>query len=124
MAPRKVSVRAPNNRPCNRVCITIASGVVKGPLYTCADENGCPQPFICPLSRVIAGTAVRVKKVGASREVSRRLRELGLREEQQIKLLSRRPNLICLVCNARLAISSQVAESILVEPLPSRSKAG
>ena len=96
---------------------------MKGPLYTCADENGCPQPFICPLSRVIAGTAVRVKKVGASREVSRRLRELGLREEQQIKLLSRRPNLICLVCNARLAISSQVAESILVEPLPSRSKA-
>ena len=97
---------------------------MKGPLYTCADENGCPQPVLCPLSRVIAGTAVRVKKVGASREVTRRLREQGLCEAQQIKLLSRRPNLICLVCNARLAISSQLAENILVEPLPSHSKIG
>jgi Fe2+ transport system protein FeoA len=95
---------------------------VKGPLYTCADENGCPQPFLCPLSRVIAGTAVRIKKVRASREVTHRLREMGLCEEQKIKLLSRQPNLVCLVCNARLAISSQLAEKILVEPLPSNTK--
>ena len=97
---------------------------MKGPLYTCADENGCPQPYICPLSRVIAGTAVRIKRVSAAPEVSHRLRELGLCEEQKIKLLSRRPNLICLVCNARLAISSQLAETILVETIPSRTKAG
>jgi len=97
--------------------------IVNGPFYTCADENGCPQPFVCPLSRVIAGTAVRIKKVGASREVTHRLRELGLCEEQKIKLLSRRPNLICLVCNARLAISSQLAETILVEPIPATTRA-
>ena len=96
---------------------------MKGPLYTCADENGCPQPYTCPLSRVIAGTAVRIKRVSASPEMSHRLRELGLCEEQKIKLLSRRHNLICLVCNARLAISSQLAENILVEPLPSHSSA-
>ena len=95
---------------------------MNGPLYTCAQENGCPQPFVCPLSRVIAGTAVRVKRVAASPEVTHRLRELGLCEEQNIRLLSRRPNLICLVCNARLAISNQLAETILVEPLPSSSK--
>jgi len=96
---------------------------VNGPLYTCAQENGCPQPFVCPLSRVIAGTAVRVKRVAASPEVTHRLRELGLCEEQNIRLLSRRPNLICLVCNARLAISSQLAETIFVEPIFSSTQA-
>jgi len=96
---------------------------VNGPLYTCAQENGCPQPFVCPLSRVIAGTAVRVKRVAASPEVTHRLRELGLCEEQNIRLLSRRPNLIFLVCNARLAISSQLAETIFVEPIFSSTQA-
>jgi Fe2+ transport system protein FeoA len=75
------------------------------------------------LSRVIAGTAVRVKRVAASPEVTHRLRELGLCEEQNIRLLSRRPNLICLVCNARLAISSQLAETIFVEPIFSSTQA-
>ena len=79
---------------------------------------------MCPLSRVIAGTAVRIKRVSASPEMTHRLRELGVCEEQNIRLLSRRHNLICLVCNARLAISRQLAETILVEPLPSLPKAG
>ena len=96
---------------------------MKGPFYSCADENGCPQPAVCPLSRVIAGTAVRIKRVSAAPEVSHRLRELGLCEEQQIKLLSRRHNLVCLVCNARLAISTELAESILVEPIASPATA-
>lgn len=76
------------------------------------------------MSRVIAGTAVRIKRVSASPEMAHRLRELGFCEEQDIKLLSHRPNLICLVCNARLAISSQLAETIFVEPLPSSPRAG
>ena len=97
---------------------------MNGPLYSCADENGCPQPSVCPLSRVIAGTAVRIKRVSASPEMTHRLRELGVCEEQNIKLLSRRHNLICLVCNARLAISNQLAEAILVEPILSQTKAG
>ena len=63
-------------------------------------------------------------RVGASPEVSHRLRELGLCEEQKIKLLSRHHNLICLVCNARLAISKQLAESILVETIPDSGKRG
>jgi Fe2+ transport system protein FeoA len=98
--------------------------IVNGPLFTCADEKGCPQPYVCPLSRVIAGSAVRIKRVGASPEVSHRLRELGLCEEQKIKLLSRHHNLICLVCNARLAISNQLAESILVETIPDSGRRG
>ncbi len=49
--------------------------------------------------------------------MARRLRELGFCEEQRIKLLSQQTNLICLVCNVRLGISAELAESIWVEPL-------
>ena len=84
-------------------------------------ENGHCEPDLCPLSRVVAGTAVRIKRLDAPPEVTSRLRELGFCEEQQIKLLSRHPNLICLVCNARLGISSQLADNILVETVPARS---
>jgi Fe2+ transport system protein FeoA len=69
------------------------------------------------LSRVVAGTAVRIKRLDAPPELTNRLRELGLGEEQEIRLLSRRCTLICQVCNARLGISSELADTILVEPL-------
>jgi ferrous iron transport protein A len=66
---------------------------------------------------VVAGTAVRIKRLEASPEVTNRLREMGFCEEQQIRLLSHQPNLICLVCNARLGISQTLADNIFVEPL-------
>ena len=50
-------------------------------------------------------------------DVLNRLREMGLGEEQRIRLISRHPSLICQVCNARVALSKELAESILVEPL-------
>ena len=71
----------------------------------CAKEALCGQPFICPLNQVRAGTAVRVKVLSAPPDVTRRL-------------LSQKTNIICQVCNVRLAISSQLAEKIWVEPLP------
>ena len=74
---------------------------------------------VCPLSRVKAGVAVRIKRLCASPEMQNRLRELGLGEDQIIKLLTSQTNLICQVCNARLAISQQLAQLILVEPLRS-----
>ena len=77
-------------------------------------ENRC---IVCPLNRVRAGTAVRIKQLCASPEVSQRLREIGFGEEQIIRLLASSTNVICLVCNARLAISAHLAEIILVEPL-------
>jgi Fe2+ transport system protein FeoA len=84
----------------------------------CPLEHDCTaDPFLCPLSRVVAGTAVRIKRLSAPPEVTNRLRELGFGEEQQVKLLSRQPDLICLVCNARLGISEQLADSIFVQPL-------
>jgi Fe2+ transport system protein FeoA len=62
--------------------------------------------------------AVRIKHLAASPEVSHRLRELGFCEDQQIRLLSQQSNVICQVCNVRLGISAQLADAIMVEPLP------
>jgi len=81
------------------------------------DDGHCPQPFLCPLSSIRTGVAVRIKQFSASPEVTHRLREMGFCEEQKIKLLSRQSSLICQVCNARLGISARLAEKILVEPL-------
>jgi len=80
-------------------------------------ETECRQPFMCPLSQVRAGTAVRIKRLSASSEVTHRLREMGFCEEQKIKLLSQQASVICQVCNVRVGISAQLAERIIVEPL-------
>jgi len=69
------------------------------------------------LSRVQAGVAVRIKQLCAAPEVQDRLREMGLGEDQIIKLVTSRTNFICQVCNARFAISEQLAQLILVEPV-------
>ena len=71
-----------------------------------------------------AGTLVCIKQLGASPEVTARLRELGFCEEQQIRLLTREANIICLVCNSRLGISEKLADAILVEAVPRALKAG
>ena len=88
-----------------------------------AREGECAEPGVCPLSQVRTGTVVCIKGLAASVEVMERLREMGFCEEQLIKLLSRDGNLICQVCNARLGISEELAEAILVQPLPGRLKA-
>src|SRR5713226_3690777 len=72
---------------------------------------------ICPLSRVKAGVAVRIKQLCAVPEVQNRLRELGFCEDQIIRLLTSQTNFICQVCNSRLAISEQLAQLIMVEPV-------
>jgi len=82
------------------------------------EERQCPKPFTCPLSRVQAGMAVRITELSAPPDVTRRLREIGFGEQQVIKLLIRQSNLICQVRNARMALSSHLAQMILVEPLP------
>ena len=53
-----------------------------------------------------------------------RLRELGFREEQKIKLVARKSNFICQVCNARFGISEELADSILVEPVRAAGVSG
>jgi len=83
------------------------------------DFNRCGESRceVCPLSRVRTGVAVRIKQLCASPEIQDRLREIGFCEEQIIRLVTNQTNFICQVCNARLAISAQLAQLILVEPV-------
>jgi Fe2+ transport system protein FeoA len=83
---------------------------------TVAVDPGCHHP-LCPLNRVKSGIAVRVKQLCAAPPIADRLREIGFCEDQVVRLLTSHSNIICLVCNARLALSEQLARSILVEPV-------
>jgi len=76
-----------------------------------------PKCSVCPLSHVQAGVAVRIKELCASPETQHRLREIGLGEDQIIRLITSSTNFICQVCNSRLAISEQLARLIIVEPV-------
>jgi Fe2+ transport system protein FeoA len=81
-------------------------------------EGQCAGPRVCPLSRVQAGTTVCIKHLSTAPELSDRLRELGLCEDRQIKVVACESTFICQVCNARFGISEKLADSILVETLP------
>ena len=81
---------------------------------TVREETRCE---VCPLSRVKAGVAVRIKQLCATPEMQKRLRELGFCEDHIIRLLTSQANFICQVCDARLAISEQLAKIIMVEPV-------
>lgn len=76
-----------------------------------------PACELCPLSRVQTGIAVRVRQLCAAPELQTRLRELGICEDQIIRLITNRTGFICQVCNSRLALSEQMAALILVEPM-------
>lgn len=91
---------------------------------TCAAALNCAKPELCPLNQVKAGTQVRIKQHSAPADVTLRLREMGFGEEQQVRLVSRHASVICQVCNARVALSSSLAETILVETLPPLTLAG
>jgi Fe2+ transport system protein FeoA len=97
--------------------------MIEGAPLSVPANPSCPQPFVCPLSHVRAGTSVRIKQLTAPPEVTHRLREMGFCEEQKIRLLAQQTNVICQVCNVRLGISAQLAEKIMVEPLPAQRSA-
>ncbi len=72
---------------------------------------------VCPLNRVKTGIAVRVRQLRVAPEIRDHLREIGLGEDQIVRLITNQTNFICQVCNSRLAISEQLASLILVEPV-------
>lgn len=82
-------------------------------------EGQCAGPHVCPLSRVRPGATVCIKHLSTAPELKQRLRELGFIEEQTIKVVACESSFICQVCNARLGISSRLADSILVEAVAS-----
>ena len=55
--------------------------LVNQPVSIWADDRDCS---LCPLNRVQAGVAVRIKQLCASPEVASRLREIGFGEDQVI----------------------------------------
>jgi Fe2+ transport system protein FeoA len=63
------------------------------------------------------GCTVCIKELATSPDVSSRLREMGFGEEKHVRLVSHATSIICQVCNARLGISRQLAERIMVQPL-------
>jgi Fe2+ transport system protein FeoA len=81
-------------------------------------DGRCAGPQVCPLSHIKAGAVVCIKQLSTAPDVTHRLRELGFCEDQKIKLVARQSNYICQVCNARLAISGKLAESIMVQAVP------
>lgn len=81
-------------------------------------ELHCANPLACPLSQVKEGARVRIKHLAAPPEVNHRLREMGLGEEKQVRLLAQSASIICQVCNMRVGLSADLAEKIMVEPEP------
>jgi Fe2+ transport system protein FeoA len=117
-----ISVECQKSKPCRlagkwKTMNTLTPKTQLDDRPAAEDNSPCAKPLTCPLSRVQAGMAVRIKELSAPPAVTKRLREIGLGEHQVIRLLLRQSNLICLVCNARLALSAQLAQMIIVEPL-------
>ncbi|QTN33013.1 ferrous iron transport protein A [Akkermansiaceae bacterium] len=46
-----------------------------------------------------------------------RLRDLGFCEQMQLRKISNGRNLLCSVCGAKMAISRELAEQVLVSPV-------
>lgn len=46
-----------------------------------------------------------------------RLRDLGFCEQMQLRKLSNGRNLVCSLCGAKMAISRELAEQVLVSPI-------
>jgi Fe2+ transport system protein FeoA len=82
-----------------------------------AGKAGNRKRGLSPLHQVPEGRDVRIRELSATPELTCRLREIGLCEGQVVRLISRRSNIICQVCNSRLALNSQLAGMILVEAL-------
>ena len=74
-------------------------------------------PLECSLNQVRVGSSVRIRQLRTDPGTSQRLRELGVGENQVLQLISKSASLIFRVCNARLALSEQIASLILVEPV-------
>ncbi len=70
---------------------------------------------LSPLPRIKAGQMARIHELCGSPEVACRLREIGMCEGQWVCLIACSTNIICQVCNARVALNAKLAEAIMVE---------
>jgi Fe2+ transport system protein FeoA len=122
LAPRSLSlpwIKKTRAASCNSVSIALDYAHVRKPNKVIRELAECPHPDVCPLAQVCAGTAVIIKQLSTAPDVAERLREMGVYEEQELQLMLKGNNLICRVCNARVGISTKLAERIMVKPLQS-----
>ncbi|MBT5925802.1 MAG: ferrous iron transport protein A [Verrucomicrobia bacterium] len=72
-----------------------------------------------PLPKIGKGQKVRVQKLEGHESVCNRLREMGFCEDSEVRILNNSGAMLCQVCGAKVCLSRQVADSILVEPTAS-----
>ena len=76
-----------------------------------------PNHFI-RLSHARAGRRVRIRQIDSEPDTCLRLREMGFCENMEICKMTDGGTMICRVCGTRVALSHQLASSILVEEMP------
>jgi ferrous iron transport protein A len=69
------------------------------------------------LKRAKVGTKLRVSRLECDVNTCQRLREMGFGESAQIVKMADHGSVVCLVCGARVGLSSQLASGIIVEPV-------
>jgi Fe2+ transport system protein FeoA len=67
------------------------------------------------LHDVEPGQRVRVQKLSGQPALCHRLREMGFCEAAEVKILTKGGAMLCQVCNSKVCLSRQLAESILVD---------
>lgn len=67
------------------------------------------------LNQVAVGCDVQIRVLNGPG--CERLRDLGFCEQLQIRKIAHGRNLICSVCGTRMAISRDLADQVLVEPV-------
>lgn len=67
------------------------------------------------LNQVKVGCDVRIS--GLQGPACERLRDLGFCENLQVRKISGGRNLVCSICGARMAVSKELAEQVLVLPV-------
>ena len=67
------------------------------------------------LHDVKPGQSVRVKKLDGQPALCHRLREMGFCELAEVQILRSGSAMLCQVCNSKVCLSRQLAESIMVQ---------
>lgn len=74
-------------------------------------------PEVLPLCQLTVGMVGMVRQLGGTHSMNLRLRELGFSESARVTKISGRSTVICDVCGTRLALSHELARTILVQPV-------
>lgn len=75
------------------------------------------RPAESPVTLNQVGVNCDVRISSLSGPACERLRDLGFCEQMQLRKISNGRNLVCTVCGAKMAISRELAEQVLVSPV-------